>query len=136
MFSEANTCVLVEEKKFTSRISKHKKDVSLPESLFTGHPCTSAPFPQGDHVLQGLLSHQPLGHCHAQLQIRTTQPLTSLSSDASRCNDRSDIRKCRVVSAVGCGPGFSGAYWTFRMTKRTEFLSEEEPERGVYPRAL
>lgn len=35
---------------------------------------------------------------------------TSLSSEASRCSDLSDMRKLRVVSTIGCGPGFSGAY--------------------------
>lgn len=49
---------------------------------------------------------------------------TSLSSEASRWRERSDIRKLRVVSTIGWGPGFSGAYWTFRMTNRTEFLLE------------
>ena len=47
---------------------------------------------------------------------------TSLSREASRCRDLSDIRKLRVVSTIGWGPGFSGAYWTFLMTRRTEFL--------------
>lgn len=49
-------------------------------------------------------------------------PPTSLSRDASRCRDRSDMRKWRVVSAEGWGPGFSGANCTFRITSRTEFL--------------
>lgn len=56
---------------------------------------------------------------------------TSLSRDASRCSGLSDMRNCRVVSAMGWGPGRSGAYWTFRITKRTEFLGgrwqEENP---------
>lgn len=47
---------------------------------------------------------------------------TSLSSEASRWRDLSDIRKLRVVSTIGWGPGFSGAYWTFLITRRTEFL--------------
>lgn len=47
---------------------------------------------------------------------------TSLSNEASRCSDLSDIKKLRVVSTMGCGPGFSGAYWTFLITRRTEFL--------------
>lgn len=32
------------------------------------------------------------------------------------------MRKWRVVSADGWGPGFSGANCTFRITRRTEFL--------------
>lgn len=52
----------------------------------------------------------------------TPQPSTSLSSEASRCKERSDMRKWRVVSALGWGPGCSGAYCTFRITSRTEFL--------------
>lgn len=32
------------------------------------------------------------------------------------------MRKWRVVSAEGWGPGFSGANCTFRITRRTEFL--------------
>lgn len=50
---------------------------------------------------------------------------TSLSSEASRCSDLSDMRKLRVVSTIGCGPGFSGAYWTFLITRRTEFLNTQ-----------
>lgn len=51
---------------------------------------------------------------------------TSLSRDASRCSGLSDMRNCRVVSAMGWGPGRSGAYWTLRITRRTEFLGGEE----------
>lgn len=54
---------------------------------------------------------------------------TSLSRDASRCSGLSDMRNCRVVSAMGWGPGRSGAYWTLRITKRTEFLGGEDGER-------
>ena len=52
------------------------------------------------------------------------EPPTSLSREASRCKGLSDMRNCLVVSAVGWGPGLSGAYCTFLMTRRTEFLVE------------
>lgn len=53
----------------------------------------------------------------------TLSHLTSLSREASRCRDlRSDMRKWRVVSAEGWGPGVSGANCTFLMMSRTEFL--------------
>lgn len=48
--------------------------------------------------------------------------VTSLSREASRCRGLSDSRKLRLVSTIGCGPGFSGAYWTFRINRCTEFL--------------
>lgn len=51
---------------------------------------------------------------------------TSLSREASRWRERSDIRKLRVVSTIGCGPGFSGAYCTLRITSRTEFLHKRK----------
>lgn len=41
----------------------------------------------------------------------------------------SDMRNCRVVSAMGWGPGLSGAYWTLRITRRTEFLEEDSERR-------
>lgn len=56
----------------------------------------------------------------AELEVPTTteqppplaksKPPTSLSREASRCKGLSDIRNCLVVSAVGWGPGLSGAY--------------------------
>lgn len=67
---------------------------------------------------------------HYSTDISLSHP-TSLSREASRCRDRSDMRKWRVVSAEGWGPGFSGANCTFRITRRTEFLGAG----GVSPQA-
>lgn len=57
--------------------------------------------------------------------------VTSLSSDTSKWRDLSDIRKLRLVSAIGCGPGFSGAYWTFLITRFTEFLHTQTHTQNV-----
>lgn len=43
------------------------------------------------------------------------------------------MRKWRVVSAEGWGPGFSGANCTFRITRRTEFLGAEMRGERVSP---
>lgn len=49
-------------------------------------------------------------------------PLTSLLRQAFRCRGLLDMKNCQVLSEQGLGPGFSGAYCTFRTSRRAEFL--------------
>lgn len=84
------------------------------------------------HLDVWLRPPSPGSKLHRGIRVTLSHP-TSLSREASRCRDRSDMRKWRVVSAEGWGPGFSGANCTFRITSRTEFLGWGWGQKGVSP---
>lgn len=56
--------------------------------------------------------------------------LTSLLRQAFKFNGLLDMKNCHVVSAQGWGPGCSGAYCTFRINRRAEFLRSSRRQQG------
>ncbi len=59
--------------------------------------------------------------------------LTSLSKEHSRCSLLGDIMNSLLTSTDGCSPGLLGAYITFRMARRTEFLRGRREEKMRHP---
>lgn len=69
-------------------------------------------------------------HMHTLKSTTQGKLLTSLLRQAFKCSGFLDMKNCQVVSALGWGPGLSGAYCTLRIGRRAEFLGSSTGQHG------